>query len=137
MATGKIEVIEILNVHDSGTIINPGLAAGQVHGGVSMALGYALSEQMLFDKNTGKPLNNNLLDYKLQTALDTPSIGAFFVNTYDDAASFGQKSLGEPPTISPAPAIRNAVLDATGVAFARIPLTPQTVFETFRQAGII
>ncbi|BDU76758.1 xanthine dehydrogenase molybdenum-binding subunit XdhA [Mesoterricola sediminis] len=134
--TGKVEVAEIWNVHDSGTIINPRLAEGQVHGGVSMALGYALLEQMLFDPQTGKPLNNNLLDYKLPTLLDTPKINAAFVETYDAAGSFGAKSLGECPVISPAPAVRNAVLDATGVAFHRIPLYPQAVFEKFREVGL-
>jgi xanthine dehydrogenase molybdenum-binding subunit len=135
--TGKVEVVEIFNVHDSGQIINPKLAEGQVHGGVSMALGAALLEQMLFDPATGKPLNNNLLDYKLPTILDTPSIHAAFVETHDAAGSFGSKSLGECPVISPAPALRNAVLDATGVAFARIPLYPQVVFEKFKEMGLI
>lgn len=137
MKTGKIEVLEIYNVHDSGIIINPKLAEGQVHGGVSMALGFALSEQLLFDKKTGKPLNNNLLDYKLQTILDTPDIGSAFVEKYEPAASFGQKSLGENTTISPAPAIRNAVLDATGVAFNKIPMNPQSVFEKFKEVALL
>lgn len=137
MKTGQIEVLEIYNVHDSGTIINPKLAEGQVQGGISMALGYALSEQMLFDKKTGKPLNNNLLDYKLQTILDTPNIGVEFVEIPDPAGSFGQKSLGENPVVSPAPAIRNAVLDATGIAINRIPMNPQSVFEKFEEAGLL
>ncbi|MDR3671159.1 MAG: xanthine dehydrogenase molybdenum-binding subunit XdhA [Holophaga sp.] len=137
MQTGKIEVLELFNVHDSGQIINPKLAEGQVHGGVSMALGMALLEQMLFDPATGKPLNNNLLDYKLPTILDTPKIHAAFVETFDAAGSFGSKSLGECPVISPAPALRNAVLDATGVAFHRIPLYPQAVFETFKEMGLL
>ncbi|MEG2934965.1 MAG: molybdopterin cofactor-binding domain-containing protein, partial [Clostridium sp.] len=135
--TGKIEVKEIYNVHDSGVIINPMLAEGQVHGGVSMALGYALSEQMIFDEKTGKTLNNNLLDYKLQTIMDTPVIGSAFVEVPDAAGSFGQKSLGENTTISPAPAIRNAVLHATGVAFNRLPMNPQRVFEKFKEDGLI
>ncbi|MBF0442614.1 MAG: molybdopterin-dependent oxidoreductase [Oligoflexales bacterium] len=137
METGRIEVLEIYNVHDSGVIINPKLAEGQVHGGVSMGLGYALTEQMLFDKKTGKPLNNNLLDYKLQTILDTPRIGVAFVETFDAAGPFGNKSLGEPPVITPAPAIRNAVLDATGIAFNSVPMYPQVVFEKFRAAGLL
>jgi xanthine dehydrogenase molybdenum-binding subunit len=137
METGKVEVTEIWNVHDSGTIINPKLAEGQVHGGVSMALGAALLEQMLFDAKTGKPLNNNLLDYKLPTILDTPKINAAFVETFDAAGTFGSKSLGECPVISPAPAVRNAVLDATGVAFQKIPLYPQVVFEKFREVGLL
>lgn len=137
MKTGQIAVVEIYNIHDSGTIINPMLAEGQVDGGVSMALGYALSEQMIFDEKTGRTLNNNLLDYKLQTILDTPNIGSAFVEIPDDAGSFGQKSLGENTTLSPAPAIRNAVLDATGVAFNRIPMNPQRVFEKFKEEGLI
>ncbi|QVK18780.1 xanthine dehydrogenase molybdenum-binding subunit XdhA [Mycoplasmatota bacterium] len=137
MITGKIEILEIYNVHDSGVIINPKLAEGQVQGGVSMALGYALSEKMLFDEKTGRPLNHNLLDYKLQTILDTPKIGVDFVETYEATGSFGQKSLGENPTISPAPAIRNAVLDATGVAFNKIPMNPQAVFEKFKDEGLL
>jgi len=137
LRTGKIEVLEIYNVHDSGVIINPKLAEGQVQGGVSMALGAALLEQMLFDSATGRPLNNNLLDYKLPTILDTPTIHAAFVETMDAAGSFGSKSLGECPVISPGPAVRNAVLDATGVAFNRIPLYPQAVFEKFKAMGLL
>ena len=125
--TGKIKVLEIYNVHDSGTIVNPQMAEGQVQGGVSMGIGYALSEQLLFDEVTGKPLNNNLLDYKLPTIMDTPDIGVAFVETYEPTGPFGVKSLGEPPAITPAPAIRNAVLDATGVAFNRLPMNPQRV----------
>lgn len=135
--TGKIEVLEIYNVHDSGKIVNPKMAEGQVHGGVSMGIGYALSEQLLFDEVTGKPLNNNLLDYKLPTIMDTPDIGAAFVEIDDPTGPFGVKSLGEPPVITPAPAIRNAVLDATGVAFNRLPMNPQRVFEGFKKAGLI
>ena len=137
LETGRVEVLELWNIHDSGTIINPKLAEGQVHGGVSMSLGAALLEQMLFDPATGKPLNPNLLDYKLPTILDTPTINAAFVETFDAAGTFGSKSLGECPVISPAPAVRNAVLDATGVAFHKIPLYPQVVFEKFREVGLI
>ncbi|HVJ50229.1 xanthine dehydrogenase molybdenum-binding subunit XdhA [Desulfitobacterium sp.] len=135
--TGQINVLEIYNVHDSGKIINPLLAEGQVEGGVSMGIGYALSEQLLFDQKTGKILNNNLLDYKLPTILDTPKIGVGFVETEDPTGPFGAKSLGEPPVITPAPAIRNAVLAATGVAFNRLPLNPQRVFEKFRECGLL
>jgi len=134
---GKVEVVEIYNVHDSGIILNHKLAEGQVHGGVSMSLGYALSEQMLFDEKTGKPLNNNLLDYKLQTIMDTPNIGSAFIEKYEPLAGYGQKSLGENTTISPAPAIRNAILDATGVKINKIPMNPQAVYEAFKENGLI
>ncbi len=137
LATGKVEVLEIYNVHDSGKIINPQLAEGQVHGGVSMGLGYALYEQMVFDPVTGKPLNNNFLDYKLMTTMDTPEIGLGFVETDEPTAPYGNKSLGEPPIMSPAPAIRNAILDATGIKFNELPINPHSLFERFKAEGLI
>jgi xanthine dehydrogenase molybdenum-binding subunit len=137
METGKVEVIEIINAHDSGTIINRQTAEGQVHGGVSMAIGYALYEQMLFDEKAGKPLNNNLLDYKLPTIMDIPEILVDFVEPEDPTGPFGSKGLGEPPAVSPAAAIRNAILDATGIAFNKLPITPQRVFERLKLEGLI
>ncbi len=137
METGRIDIAEIYNVHDSGIIINPQLAEGQVQGGVSMGLGYALSEQLLFDPKTGAPLNNNFLDYKLHTIMDTPDIGSDFVQIPEPAGSVGQKSLGENTTISVAPAVRNAVLNATGMAFYKLPMTPQKVFEKMKQSGLL
>ncbi|WP_338833124.1 Putative xanthine dehydrogenase molybdenum-binding subunit XdhA [Moorella humiferrea] len=137
LKTGKIEILEIYNVHDSGKIINPQLAEGQVHGGVSMGIGYALAEQLLFDEKTGRPLNNNLLDYKIPTIMDVPEIGVAFVETHEPTSPYGCKALGEPPVIPVAPAVRNAVFDATGVAFNRLPMTPQKVFEKCKEAGLI
>jgi xanthine dehydrogenase molybdenum-binding subunit len=135
--TAKVEILEIYNVHDAGKLINPRLAHAQVHGGVSMALGYALHEQMLFDSKTGKPLNSNLLDYKLMTTLDTPEIGTAFIETYEPTAPYGNKALGEPPAISPAPAIRNAIYDATGVKIYEVPMNPQRLFEKFKDTGLL
>ena len=133
---GKVNVLDIINVHDSGTIINPMLAKAQVHGGMSMGLGYALGEELLYNAN-GKLLNDNLLDYKMPTAMDTPDLHVEFVETYDKTAPFGNKALGEPPAISPAPAIRNAVLHATGVAFDSIPLNPEKLVLRFMEEGLI
>lgn len=135
MRTGQIEVKELINVHDSGTIVNRQTAEGQVHGGMSMGLGYALTEELKFDEKTGKPLNNNLLDYKIQTMMDAPDMGVDFVETYEPTGPFGNKALGEPPTITPAPAIRNAVLDATGVSINAVPMSPQNVFDRLNEEG--
>lgn len=134
--TGKIRVLDIINVHDSGKLINPKLAEAQVHGGMSMGLGYALGEQLLFDSKA-RPLNDNLLDYKLPTALDTPNLHAAFVETDDPSGPFGNKALGEPPAIPPAPAVRNAVLHATGVGIQSLPLNPAKLVEHFKAAGLI
>ena len=137
MKLGTIQILNIINVHDSGKLLNPQLAQMQVHGGMSMGMGYGLSEQLVLDEKTGRPLNGNLLDYKLMTALDTPDIKADFVELDDPMGPYGNKALGEPPAIPGAPAIRNAVLHATGVAFNEIPLAPQRLIEGFKKAGLI
>ena len=133
----KVRVTNILNVHDCGKLINPALAEAQVHGGVSMAIGYGLSEQLLFDEKTGRPLNNNLLDYKLPTILDHPDLQAQFIENPEPTQPFGTKALGEPPACSGAPAIRNAILNATGVAVNCAPVTPHVLYRTFKEAGLI
>ncbi|NCB01745.1 MAG: xanthine dehydrogenase molybdenum-binding subunit XdhA [Spirochaetia bacterium] len=132
-----IKVLDIINVHDSGTIINRQTAEGQVHGGMSMGLGYGLYEHLDFDQKTGKMLNDNLLDYKLMTPMDTPDLHVAFVEPSDPTGPYGNKSLGEPPTIPVAPAIRNAMLNATGVAVNSIPLNPEKLFFAIRDAGLI
>ena len=134
---GKIKVLDIVNVHDSGTLLNPQLAAMQVHGGMSMGMGYGLSEQLLIDEKTGRLLNGTLLDYKMMTMMDTPDLTAEFVELNDPMGPYGNKALGEPPAIPGAPAIRNAVLHATGVGFSEIPLTPQRLIDGFKKAGLI
>lgn len=136
MPLGQIKVTNIINVHDSGVIINPQLARAQVHGGMSMGLGYGLSEELLLDKN-GRPLNDNLLDYKLPTSMDTPDLQVEFVELKDPTGPFGNKALGEPPAIPVAPAVRNAVYHATGVAVDSLPLHPQKMVEHFKAAGLI
>ena len=133
---GQIHVLRLINVHDSGRLINPKLAEAQVHGGMSMGLGYALSEELLFD-DACKPLNANLLDYKIPTAMDTPKLEALFVEVDDPTGPYGNKALGEPPAIPVAPAIRNALLHATGVSVHSLPLTPQKLIEHFRAAGLL
>ena len=133
----KVKLLDIVNVHDCGKLINPALAEAQVHGGMSMGIGYALSEQLLFDEKTGRPLNNNLLDYKLSTFMDHPNLRALFVENPEPTSPYGTKALGEPPACSPAPAIRNAVLQATGVAIDSAPMTPHVLFAKFKEAGVL
>ena len=133
----KATVKNIINVHDCGRIINPALAEAQVHGGMSMAIGYGLSEQLLFDEKTGRPLNNNLLDYKLSTMMDHPHLEAQFVENPEPTSAFGTKALGEPPACSGAPAIRNAIYAATGVAVNQIPVNPHILFRRFTEEGLI
>ena len=89
---GKIKILHIINVHDSGKLINPQLAEMQVQGGMSMGMGYGISEQLLLDEKTGRPLNGNLLDYKMMTMLDTPEIKVDFVELNDPIGPYGNKA---------------------------------------------
>ena len=131
----RITVKEAWNVHDSGRIINPKLATGQVHGGLGMGLGWALYEEMIID-DKGLVLNNNLLDYKMPTIMDLPDLDCAFVEVPDPTNPFGIRALGEPPLVTPAPAVRNALLHATGVKVDEIPITPKTLFRYFEKAGL-
>ncbi len=132
----KVKLLNLVNVHDCGRLINPALAEAQVHGGMSMGIGYGLYEREIFDEKTGRCLNDNLLDYKLCTFMDHPDLQSAFIENAEPTSLFGTKSLGEPPTCSPAPAIRNAILQATGVALNENPMTPHSLFEAFREAGL-
>ena len=133
----KAKVVKIINVHDCGKLINPALAKAQVEGGMSMGIGYALSEIQLVDKKTGRVLNDNLLDYKLSTCMDHPHLETAFVENPEPTSPFGTKALGEPPACPVAPAIRNAVLQATGVGVNELPLRPEKLFEYFNKDGLL
>ena len=112
-------------------------AQGQVHGGIAMGIGAALFEELQVDGETGYVYNKSFSDYKIPKALDVPNMGCEFVETFEPTSRYGNKALGEPPVISPPPAIRNAILDATGVAINDLPLTPQVLFRHFQHAGLI
>ena len=133
----QTSILNIINVHDAGRIINPILAEGQVHGGIAMGLSGAMGEELLVNPDTGTIYNNNLLDYKIATMPDMPDIGSDFVETTEPTSAYGAKSVGEPPLLSVAPAIRNAILDATGVAINRLPMSPKALFNAFREAHLI
>ena len=133
----KVKLLDLVNVHDAGTLINPALAEAQVHGGMSMGIGFGLSEKLLFDPKTGRALNNNLLDYKLSTFMDHPNLRAYFVENPEPTSAFGTKSLGEPPTCSIAPAIRNAVYHATGVFVNDAPVNPHNLFRKLKEEHMI
>jgi xanthine dehydrogenase molybdenum-binding subunit len=133
----KVRINEIYNVHDCGVVVNPLNAKGQVHGGMAMGIGAALFEVLMIDPDSGRIYNNNMLDYKVPTIMDIPDLEAAFVEIHEPTHPYGSKSLGEPPVLSPAPAIRNAILDATGVAVNELPLNPKILFKHFKAAGLL
>jgi putative selenate reductase molybdopterin-binding subunit len=124
--TGHIEVERLLMVVDCGRVINPLTAAGQVEGGMAQALGFALTEEMLFDQG-GQPLNPNLTEYHIPRAVEMPATDVIFVQTNEPSGPFGAKSVAEISIDGVAPAIASAIHDATGVWMRELPYTPERV----------
>ena len=137
MPLGQVTVNKIINVQDSGRLINPKLVEQQIHGGMAQGIGYGLYEELQVDPKTARVLNQTLLDYKIPTTMDLPDLKADFVEKPCPTGPYGNKAVGETPVISPASAIRDAILDATGVKFYVEPMTPQRLFEGFKEAGLI
>ena len=127
--TGQVRVIRYVAAHDSGRILNPMLAVNQVEGGVSQMLGFALSEQMITDRNNGVTLNASFLEHKSPTILEYPDIQVIFADVVDPIGPYGAKALGEPPSIGVAPAITNAIRDAVGVEVLDLPATPDRILD--------
>ncbi len=120
--TGRVRILKYVAAHDIGKAINPMLLEGQVHGGAVTGIGYALSERLISDK--GRILNTTFLDYKMPSALDIPvEFETFLVETNDKEGPFGAKGIGEPGLVPTAPAIANAIYDATGVRLKKLPMT--------------
>jgi putative selenate reductase molybdopterin-binding subunit len=134
VGTGRVDVLDFACAIDCGFPINPALAEGQIQGGVAMGLGYALSEEMVFDSR-GRMMNSNLLDYKVLTAADIPHIKAFLVTTDEPTGPFGAKSVSEIPVDTVAPAIANAIFAATGVRLRELPLKPERVLAGLTALG--
>ncbi|MCL5959883.1 MAG: molybdopterin-dependent oxidoreductase [Chloroflexi bacterium] len=129
--TGQVKVVNMVAAHDVGTAINPLNIEGQIEGGLTIGLGYALSEEILFDG--GKTLNPSLIDYKLPTAADVPPIEPIIVEDYDPTGPFGAKGVGEPGLVATAPAIANAVYRAVGVRIKDLPITPEKVLRALKE----
>jgi xanthine dehydrogenase molybdenum-binding subunit len=127
--TGRVRVLRYVAAHDSGRIINPQTALNQVEGGISQMLGFALSEELVTDGPTGVTLNGSYLEHKSPTASDYPNIEVIFIDSVDPVGPLGAKALGEVPSVGVAPAIANAVYDAIGVRFTRLPITPDKVLQ--------
>jgi len=122
-------VAEVTNFHtvqEVGRVLNPTLAAGQIEGGVAQGIGYALYEKVLY-KN-GHMLNNQMTNYIMPTAADVPPISVYFEEIPFSHGAFGAKGIGELPHDGPAPAILNAIQNATGESFSSIPLMPEDIF---------
>ena len=132
--TGRVRVLRYVAAHDSGRIINPRTALNQAEGAVSQMLGFALSEELVTDAATGVTLNGGYLEHKSPTVLDYPDIQIIFADIVDPVGPLGAKGLGEVPSVGVAPAIANAIYNATGLRLHRTPFTPDRVLAALELA---
>jgi CO/xanthine dehydrogenase Mo-binding subunit len=125
--TGVVRVLAVTAGHDFGRVLNPSGAEGQVEGGIVHGLGIALTEGTVF--RDGRQVNPHLLDYKLQTAADAPTMRIAFIDApAADGGPFGSKGVGEPPVVPTAGAVGTAISAATGARLHRLPMTPPRVW---------
>jgi putative selenate reductase molybdopterin-binding subunit len=136
VGTGQVTVNKLVTAVDCGVPINPVTASGQVEGAMLMALGYALCEEVVID-DSGRPTNPRIGPYWLFRADDTPATEVFLVQTMEPSGPFGAKAIGEIATVGVAPAVRNAILDATGVALNTTPFTPERVWRALHPEGLV
>lgn len=129
--TGKVEVEKLVMAVDSGIIVNPLTASGQVEGGMTQALGYAVSEEMIYDEH-GNAREVDFHDYHIFAAHEMPELRTIFIETIEPSHPFGVKAVAEIPMDGVAPAVGNAVLDACGAVVNRAPVTPERVWRALQ-----
>ncbi|MFQ6075522.1 MAG: xanthine dehydrogenase family protein molybdopterin-binding subunit, partial [Candidatus Bathyarchaeia archaeon] len=135
--TGRVKPLRVVAGADIGTVINPDLAAGQLHGGFVMGWSMATLEDTPYDPETGDLMNRGFItDYKIPTSKDIPPLDdftVFFSDTYEPTGPFGAKGIGEGAMNPVAGAIANAVYNATGVRFYELPITPSNLLKALKE----
>jgi xanthine dehydrogenase molybdenum-binding subunit len=136
LESGEVKVLRLVSSHDVGRAINPTIVEGQILGGAVQGLGYALTEGFCFDPRTGTALNQWFLDLKTPSILDTPKIEPIMVELGEPTHPFGAKGCSEISTVGVAPAIANAIYNATGLRLEELPLTPDRVLSAWHAAHV-
>jgi putative selenate reductase molybdopterin-binding subunit len=129
--TGQVTVEKLVMAVDSGVIVNPLTASGQIEGGMTQALGYAVCEEMRYDE-AGRALERDLDRYHIMRANEMPELTTIFVETFEPTHPFGVKAVAEIPMDGVAPAVGNAIFDAVGIELDAIPITPEKVWIALR-----
>lgn len=130
--TGQVVVDRLVMAVDSGVIVNPITASGQIEGGMTQALGYAVCEEMRYDER-GAAIERNLRDYHIFQAHEMPELETIFIETFEPSHPFGVKAVAEIPMDGVAPAVGNAVLDACGAQVDENPVTPEKVWRALKR----
>jgi putative selenate reductase molybdopterin-binding subunit len=129
--TGQVVVDKLVMAVDSGVIVNPLTASGQIEGGMTQALGYAVCEEMCYDQ-LGHARERDFKDYHIFQAHEMPELTTIFVETFEPSHPFGVKAVAEIPMDGVAPAVGNAVFDACGAQIDNNPVTPEKVWRWFQ-----
>lgn len=124
--TGSVKLIDYAAVVDCGTVVNPNLARVQVEGGLVQGIGMALHENITYNEK-GELAENSLMQYKIPTRMDMGKLRVEFDSSYEPTGPFGAKSIGEIVINTPAPAIAQAIYNATGLRFTELPITPEKI----------
>jgi carbon-monoxide dehydrogenase large subunit len=137
--TGSVAIRRHIACDDAGTIINPLIVDGQVHGGLAQGIAQALLEEVLFDEE-GNPITSNLADYACISAAELPSFERIAMETPTHRNPLGAKGIGEAGTIGATPAVHNAVIDAVrhlGICHIDMPCTPRRVWDVLQSASAL
>jgi 4-hydroxybenzoyl-CoA reductase subunit alpha len=129
--TGVVKVDRVIAAHDCGFALNPLTVEGQIEGSVSMGLGQAMQEEVLF--NQGLIMNPGLLEYKTPGILDSPVIESIIVESADSEGPYGAKEAGEGSLAAVIPAVANAIYDAIGVRIKELPFTPEKILKALKE----
>lgn len=132
--TGQVTVDKLVMAVDSGVIVNPIAASGQVEGGLTQALGYAVCEEMVYNEK-GEAREKDFGDYHIFQADEMPEMEVIFVETFEPSHPFGVKAVAEIPMDGVAPAVGNAVRNAVGVDIDSNPITPEKVWKAMKSAN--
>ncbi|MGF7160647.1 CO/xanthine dehydrogenase Mo-binding subunit/aerobic-type carbon monoxide dehydrogenase small subunit (CoxS/CutS family) [Rhodoligotrophos appendicifer] len=135
LITGEIRILRSIHGADIGRPINPAQCLGQIDGAIAMGIGWALTESMIHDEH-GQVVNPSLRNYRIPALADVPRSEVFFADTYDTIGPLGAKSQGECSINPVAPAIANALKNATGVRFPHLPFTPDRIFDQLQPVAV-
>jgi CO/xanthine dehydrogenase Mo-binding subunit len=125
--TGEVRVTKMVGAYDVGKAIHPGRVEGQIEGGMTHGLGYAIMENFVEDR--GIPQTSNLTTYVIPTSKDTPDIRSIILESHSGKGPFGAKGIGEIPVVATTPAILSAIRDAVGIDIRKTPATAEAVFD--------
>ena len=131
--TGHVKILRYTAIQDVGRAIHPSYVEGQMQGGVAQGVGWALSEEYIYDKD-GRLENPGFLDYRVPVASDMPMIDTVMIEVPNPRHPFGARGVGEVPIVPPMAAVANAIADATGIRLRDLPMSPPRLLAALDQS---